>query len=495
MTVDIYDLYTGRLQLNSTVETNFKLNDPTKYVQKTTSFFYNFQNNYEVSLITTTQSNGMIDRKYMSYVSDYTGTTNPALRAMGQANMVAQPLRISTTVYNPFTGAENALSEDVTEYGLLANGDIKASRLLEQRFTKPVAAISITPYSPGNAANGSIYKIPKVFVYDGSGNQTGVTDEGGRVVTNIYDYNDKYVVASAIGADPVLDNAAYTSFETSVLGGWTLTGTATYNTSAAITGARSLSMSNNSLSARLNTAKPYIVSFWATSSMSVTGGSLVKSAPTINGFTYYEYTVAQGTDIVAISGTGSIDELRSYPNTARMRSLTYDPLIGKTSDCDENNRITYYEYDNHGQNPFVKDENHYILKMYEYNNVSAARQNGCPGTYSNNAITEYFTRSNCAVGYQGGDAPYTVPAGRYSSSISQQEADAQAELDLLTNGPTTANTSGSCNFIYHNAVQSQTDSSESCVPGMKGGFVTYTVPAGTCSSIIKPGGCGSAGIE
>ncbi len=105
-----------------------------------------------------------------------------------------------------------------------------------------------------------------------------------------------------------------------------------------------MALGSSALSAPLNTSKPYKLSFWATSNnVSVSSGTLVKSAPVINGFTYYEYNIAQGASVVTVSGNTTIDELRLYPQTARMRTVDYDPLIGKTSECDENNRITYYE--------------------------------------------------------------------------------------------------------------------------------------------------------
>jgi hypothetical protein len=178
-----------------------------------------------------------------------------------------------------------------------------------------------------------------------------------------------------------------------------------------------------------------------------------------------------------------------------MRTTTYDPLIGKTSECDENNRITYYQYDNLGRLQFVKDENSNIVKMYEYNNVSPAKQNGCPGTYSSQMLTENFTRSNCSAGYQGSDVSFTIPAGRYTSIISQADADAKAETDALTNGPGYANTNGACNLIYYNTIQSETDSSQSCAAGLKGGFVTYTVPAGKYSSIISQADANQQAID
>ena len=153
----------------------------------------------------------------------------------------------------------------------------------------------------------------------------------------------------------------------------------------------------------LNTATAYILSFWATNSnVTVTGGAtLTKSAPTYNGFTYYEYSIAAGTSSVVVKGGSSavnIDELRLYPAGARMRTSTYDALIGKTSECDENNRITYFTYDQLGRPQFVQDETHNIVKMYEYNNVSQTRQIGCPTTYSSPAISELVVRNNCTAG-------------------------------------------------------------------------------------------------
>jgi hypothetical protein len=170
-----------------------------------------------------------------------------------------------------------------------------------------------------------------------------------------------------------------------------------------------------------------------------------------------------------------------------MRTTTYDPLIGKTSECDDNNRISYYTYDNLGRLQTIRDETRNIVKMYEYNNVSASKRTGCPATYSNQMISELVTRSNCGAGYQGGNATYTVPAAQFTSTISQEDADNQAETYFLTNAQNFANTPGnaSCYLIYYNVAKSETNTTTSCQPGYIGGAVTYTVPASTYSSIIS----------
>ena len=66
--------------------------------------------------------------------------------------------------------------------------------------------------------------------------------------------------------------------------------------------------------------------------------------------------------------------------------------------------------------------------------------------YYNVAKTQNFTRNNCSVDQTGTSVPYTVPAGTYSSMVSQADADAQAQANIDANGQSFANANGSCNF-------------------------------------------------
>lgn len=498
--VDFYGMYTGRTELTTTKERSFKPNSSTEFLEAVTNYNYN-PSNYEVSTLSTTNVTGEIKTKYIKYSSDYT-VPGSILETMVQNNLVSVPVTTSNAVYKnyaPNSWQTYYLDEKVTEFTTLSNGDIRPYRILEQRFDKPMPTYNPggTTYAgyiaPGSPSNPS-YKEVQTFSYDATGNLIGLKDEGNRKVANIYDYDEKYVTASIINADLLSDYPAYTSFETSSFGGWSVIRSGTENTATSVTGSKSYTfitgkfgLNPTLLRRSVNTAKPYIVSFWSSgATITVTGGAtLVKSAPTINGFTYYEYDIAQGTATIDVSGTGVVDELRCYPKTARMRTVTYDPVIGKTSECDENNRITYYEYDKLGRLWMVKDEKKNVVKMYEYNNVSAAKQNGCPGIYYNRLISETFTKDNCGSGYLGGEVTYTVPANTYSSALSQADADAQAEAQLLANGQSYANTNGSCILLYFNTQQSEVFTTESCEPGYIGGNVTYMVPAGRYSSTIS----------
>ncbi|MFN8291662.1 MAG: DUF5977 domain-containing protein [Chitinophagaceae bacterium] len=520
MTVDLYNIYTGRAELNKTLERSYKPGNPNDYIESETEFIYNDEN-YEVSMIKTRKSeNGYDDirQKNIYYSVDLINvhgscyqpqaavTNDPAIVSMVQNNMISVPVETSELIFTPVTSQPRYTTNTATLLTTLPNGDIKPLKVLEGRFIQPADHTALYPadatnwgyYFPGPICNPaspdySFYKTVQTFSYDNGGLLTGIKDEGNRQVVNLYGYSDKYVVASVINADVSTDNPAYTSFEVSGdYGKWVKSGAyGGDNTATAITGRSSYNFATGiksnqgtKLTSTLNSAKGYTLSFWSTTStINVSGGAtLIKSAPTINGFTYYEYDIPQGASSVNVTGNGTVDELRCYPKAARMRTVTYDPVIGKTDECDENNRITYYEYDKLGRLLFIKDEKKNIVKMYEYNNVSLAKQNGCPGTYYNKLISETFTRNNCGPGYLGGDYTYTVPANSFSSIISQADADAQAEALIIANGQNQANQYGTCTLLYYNTLQSQNFTTESCGVGFVGGTVTYTVPAGRYST-------------
>jgi hypothetical protein len=483
MMVQPYDAYTGRTLLDSTVERVFKDGDQNQYLQTNTKYYYNNGDddpfgNYEVNQIKTIESNGDMEFKTFRYNNSF----------LTQHHILNTPFETTTSFQRKGEGTRYYTGESVTEYTSTDNGNIVPARTLTQRFAVPVPESAMVFYDYENSSYNPPYKETQTFVYDANSNLSGLKDEGNRVVTNIYGYNDKYVVANIINADPDADKSAFTSFETDdfTRSGWTMNGAAVYSSNA-ITGSRSLTLSSGkSLSAvSLNTAKAYRLSFWASNSgISVSGNAtLVKSAPAKNGFTYYEYNIAQGTSSVTLTGSANIDELRLYPQSARMRTVTYDALIGKTSECDENNRITYYEYDELGRMRFIKDEDKNIVKMYEYNvkNKSTA----CQVTYHNPEISEVFTRNNCGAGYAGSEVTYVIPDSKYTSIVSQDEVDQQVQADLNSFGQNFANTNGTCQVIYSNVQLSTTLTKEGCDVGYKGTNYIYTVPAGTYTSLIS----------
>ena len=187
----------------------------------------------------------------------------------------------------------------------------------------------------------------------------------------IWDYKETFPVAEVTNASqPAI---AFTSFEADGSGNWAITGGAT-NTTDAITGRKSYNLGGGASITRSGlVAQNYLVSYWVKNgSVSVnSGGGTVKMSK--NGWSYVEHTVTGAS--VIVTGTGTIDELRLYPVAAKMTTYTYDPLIGMTSQCDANGKISYFEYDALGRLSYIRDQDKNILKRICYN--YAGQQGAC----------------------------------------------------------------------------------------------------------------------
>lgn len=97
-----------------------------------------------------------------------------------------------------------------------------------------------------------------------------------------------------------------------------------------------------------------------------------------------------------------------------------------------------------------------------------------------------FTKNDCMADQNGTDVLYVVPSGKYTSYISQEDADAQAERDLNENGQDYANAEGTCKtYIWYNDEMSVTKTKNDCACGATGSEVTYTVRAGKYDSLVS----------
>jgi hypothetical protein len=121
------------------------------------------------------------------------------------------------------------------------------------------------------------------------------------------------------------------------------------------------------------------------------------------------------------------------------------------------------------------------IGSYEYQTQSTTV------TYYNKAMSSTATKNNCPSGSTGSTVTYTVPAGKYSSTVSQADADSKASADLTANTQTYANTNGTCTSItvYYNKAVSATATKNDCPTGSTGSTVTYSVAAGKYSSTVS----------
>lgn len=298
-------------------------------------------------------------------------------------------------------------------------------------------------------------------VYDNNGTLVEFTSRGGFYTSIFRDYNNSFVIAQVEGAKFI--ESSYTSFEADGKGNWDYAAGGVVSNNG-VTGNKSFNLNGNNIQRTgLNSGVTYTVTYWlknGSGTCSLGGTALMNK----NGWTLYETNVSLTTTLT-ISGTGIIDELRLYSKGANMTTFTYQPLIGISSQCDINNRITYYEYDGFNRLKLVRDQDNNILKKYCYNYMGQAED--CMVYYKNVIKSGSFQKNNCVSGGTGSWVTYSVAAGTYSSTISQADADTKAQNDVNNNGQAYANANGSCTLSCNCYYEYQKCINNICETGVK----------------------------
>lgn len=316
--------------------------------------------------LTSTQtgtSDGQTVMKYFKYPEDYaTSLTGNMVSAR-----VLSPVLESQTWLQQSASQQVLLSGSITQY--------------DQTIFKPVAQYAVETTSPIPALNNqttsgglytsllsdSRYILKGQIQYDVNANPSVSTQSANINISYIWDYRHALPIANVRNAAQA--DIAYTSFEADGTGNWSFTGPATPMTGVP-TGGNCYNLGGGSISrSGLTSSTVYVVSYWTQNGSPLSIAGTVAGSPvrgkTINGWTYYEHKVT-GVSSVTIGGTGYIDELRLYPANAQMTTYTYLPSIGISSECDVDNRVTYYQYDGLGRMQVEKDQDGNIVKTYQY---------------------------------------------------------------------------------------------------------------------------------
>lgn len=108
--------------------------------------------------------------------------------------------------------------------------------------------------------------------------------------------------------------------------------------------------------------------------------------------------------------------------------------------------------------------------------------------YRNKRQSALFTKEGCNPETEKGEElEYVVEAGKYTSIISQSDADDKAMRDIEQNGPNWVNEHGRCiTILWYNVKKSKSFRKNDCDPDTEeGSLVTMTIEAGQFSSSIS----------
>ena len=378
---ETYYPLTGRTELVSTSEYSFNNAGASNVI--TTN--YQYDNNYQLSYKYVYNSKGEKIETYYYHPYNYPSASG-AISRMNDPNInILSPVIASETYINKPGGAY-LIDGIIIGYDNFSNGDIKPKTNYAFQGVQPLSGSALAPFNPSNVLRdpGWFHQVSS-YGYDNFGNLVQTVTGGNRIISNIYDYDGRLVIASATNAS--YNDIGYTSFEAEggKSGSWL--NTAAIITTDARTGNKCFNLSDPSNAASgyfgfggLNSSLTYIVSFWSKNgSVCVNGsqGSTTtvntcqgsggwKQGATVNGWTYYEVQVSN-VDKIGLSGSGLIDECRVYPVGAQMTTTTWSPLLGKTSECDAAGKVTYYLYDEMGRLVKISDDQRNVIRTYEYN--------------------------------------------------------------------------------------------------------------------------------
>jgi len=291
-------------------------------------------------------------------------------------NIINQPVETYSYVVKP-SGVNNVISGELYTFYPSAPYPNALYKLEIQ-----VPLMSFNSYHPSSCtfAKDFYYVLQEQYSYDNYGNLIQKQIKTNKYISYIFGYKNTYrttVVDNATNAE-----IAYSSFESDQTGFWNYDPTwisdltTDFPTITPIAGkmAYLLNSSSGNIISRILPAKNYIISFWqnrGTATVVAFNGLIPfpissVTGPTINGWTYMEYTALNVTSISISSMYALVDEVRLYPQSAQMETVAYYPLIGASYTCDVANHFSYYTYDDLNRLLYIKDQNGIIVKQMEY---------------------------------------------------------------------------------------------------------------------------------
>jgi YD repeat-containing protein len=365
-----YQVWSGYQFLDSVVTQDI---DNAFHVLKTTTSYVYDTSNFLPSRVSVTNSRNEITASNLKYPMDYIINGTPGDNA-AQGIQTLQNLHVISPVIEKYVQRANNDGSNQRTLSAVLNTYKPVNPVLDSVYNwEPLQRSSgFTPFAIGaGSTKDASYKAKISFDnYDTHGNVAQQRKVNDAYLSYVWDYHAYYPVAEIKNA-PV-DQVAYTSFEADGTGSWTIGSTAR-DTTAGVTGGSSYVLNSDISRSGLAAGTTYIISYWTRNNTPFTIAGTVAGYPiqgrtvTINGvgWTYYEHKITGQTSIT-VMGSGSLDELRLYPDGAQMTTYTYIPLMGMSAQCDVNNRIIYYEYDGLARLKVIRDQDGNIIKTIKY---------------------------------------------------------------------------------------------------------------------------------
>ncbi|MFE7085703.1 DUF5977 domain-containing protein [Sphingobacterium spiritivorum] len=138
-----------------------------------------------------------------------------------------------------------------------------------------------------------------------------------------------------------------------------------------------------------------------------------------------------------------MDDFRFHPKNTSAKAYVYDTFSGElTYVLDHLNLFTRFEYDAMGR--LIRTYKEQLGKAPYKTNEYQQNYGINKAVFYNDKMEESVQKNNCSWPGIGGKVVYTVPQGKYSSSISKADANSKALAEINTLGQEYANANANC---------------------------------------------------
>jgi hypothetical protein len=427
----------GRKELIGTHEYTYPSDKSSGVKHSLTQHVYD-PNYYVMRATFRDNAKGGTNKEYYYYPFDYNLGATAFTTKLTEKNILNQQLARESWV-TPVSGSSYLTHGEVVEHKILPDGSIRPFKLYTSRLTAPVTG------TPGTFTNTALVpanrnmQVAMTFnTYDNIGRLLEFEKEGGLRSALLL---DRYGNVTAKADYAAYGSIAYTGFETDDAGNWTYS-PAGITVSAGNFGKRVYS---GTISRSGLPTGNYNVSLMAKGTGTVTVNGVSKAVNAT--WALYQWPLNNISAVNINSNGTQIDEVSLSPADAQMSTSNYRKAMDVSSMTDFRSKTTYYDYDEFDRLTNERDQNTDILKNYEYKFTAP---------FSSAAKSGSFTKNNCppspgAPTVPGPPVTYNVQVNKYTSIVSKEDADAQAQSDVYMNGQDYANQHGTCVRIYYNA--------------------------------------------
>jgi hypothetical protein len=327
-----YPRYTSWVHLDKTTNYLYDVNNNEIKTEKAITYNniqYDFPTKESVKL-----SDGRTEHTEYKYVQDASGIGGLSGNALAAANLMVTKNMVAEVLEKKISKGNNQLVKTRTDFKIWNNN-------------MPLPEIISSAFGSSNTLEPKI----RFNKYSLSGNVNEVSKENDVINSYLWGYNNLYPVLEATNA--TIDEIFYTSFETGSIG---------ITDNKAKTGFK-IAANNYTVNFTPPNGKQYILTYHTWDGAK---------------WNYVEQVYTGNTFTITAS---KIDEVRVYPKeNVLVKTYTYWPMIGVTSICDQNNKVTHYIYDAFNRLGLIKDEDGNILKKICYHYVGQAENCVTPCT-------------------------------------------------------------------------------------------------------------------